>query len=247
MSIRILLLDIERSPNVAYVWGLFKENIPLARLIDTSQILCYAAKWLDNDAIFFDSIYAHTPKKMMKSLHTLLDEADVVVHYNGASFDIPVINTAFVELGFKPPSPYKQVDLLRVVRSQFKFTSNKLEHVAKQLGVGEKHTTTFELWTGCMNHDEDSWATMEAYNIQDVLILENLYQKLKPWVKNHPNFGVYEEDGLVCTNCGSHHYIKRGFSFTNSGKYQRLNCTDCGAWFRSRTMYEKGKESFRNV
>ena len=36
---KILLLDTETSPNTAFVWGLFNENIPLARLIDTSEVL----------------------------------------------------------------------------------------------------------------------------------------------------------------------------------------------------------------
>jgi hypothetical protein len=243
----ILLLDIERSPNIAYVWGLFKENIPLARLIDTSKMLCYSAKWLDDDEIFFDSIYNSKERVFLKGLHSLIDKADVVVHYNGTDFDMPVINTAFVEAGMKPPSPYKQVDLLKVVRSQFKFTSNKMDHVAKQLGLEAKHDTTFDLWIGCINNDALAWQTMEEYNIQDVMILEAMYHKLKPWIKGHPNHGVYGDFGLVCPNCGSHHWERRGFAYTTTGKYQRYNCTDCGSWFRNKTVVEKGKESFRSV
>jgi hypothetical protein len=244
---KILLLDVERSPNVAYVWGLFKENIPLARLIDTSQLLCYAAKWYDEDRMLFDSINQSSEKKFLKGLHKLIDEADVVVHYNGTDFDMPVINTAFVESGFKPPSPYKQVDLLKVVRNQFKFTSNKMDHVAAQLKCGTKKDTTFDLWIRCMAGDQDAWQDMEIYNIEDVIILEKLYDTLKPWIKNHPNHGLYSEDGLVCPNCGSHDHQKRGFAYTTAGKYQRHNCTSCGSWFRDKSVFQKGKETFRNV
>lgn len=242
---KILLLDVERSPNVAYVWGLFKENIPLARLISTSDLLCYAAKWYGEDEIFFNSVARTSPKKMVAGLQKLLDEADVVVHYNGTDFDIPVINTEIVKFGLKPPSPYRQVDLLKVVRQQFKFTSNKMDHVAEKLGCGQKHETTFELWTGCMAGDDESWDQMEAYNIEDVMILERMYSKLKPWVKNHPNHGLYQEVGNVCTNCGSEHYTARGFAYTTAGKYQRFQCKDCGSWFRSKHIEERGKESFR--
>lgn len=244
---KILLLDIERSPNIAYVWGLFKENIPLARLIDTSQILCYAAKWYEEDEIFFDSTFKHSPKQMLKGLHKLINEADAVVHYNGTTFDMPVINTAFVEYGLKPPAPYKNIDLLKVVRSQFKFTSNKMDHVSKQLGLGSKNETTFDLWIGCMNNDKSCWATMEDYNIEDVMILERMYTKLLPWIKGHPNHGLHHEVGTVCTNCGSGHYQQRGYAYTSAGAYVRYQCTDCGSWFRSKTMVERGKETFRSV
>lgn len=247
---KILFLDIERSPNIAYVWGLFKENIPLARLIDTSELLCYAAKWYDSEEIYFDSVYSNSPKGMLKGLHKLLNEADVVVHYNGTAFDIPVINTAFVENNMKPPAPYKQVDLLKVVRQQFKFTSNKMDHVSQQLGLGKKNDTTFDLWVGCINNDELAWETMKEYNIEDVMILERLYDKLKPWIKGHPNYGLYnkgEMGSLVCPSCGSEDFQKRGLAYTTTGSYQRYQCSDCGSWFRDRTKNDKGKETFRHV
>lgn len=244
---KILFIDIERTPNIAYVWGLFKENIPLARLVDTSKILCYAAKWYGDDEIIFDSTYNTKERKFLSKLHKLIDEADVVVHYNGTDFDMPVINTALVEAGFQPPSPYKQIDLLKTVRTNFKFTSNKMDHVCKQLGLGEKFDTTFDLWVGCINNNASAWKEMEAYNIQDVLLLEGMYEILKPWIKNHPNHGLYTDGGLVCPNCGDNHYEKRGFAYTGAGKYQRYNCLSCGSWFRDKRVINHGKESFRTT
>lgn len=243
---KILLLDIERSPNIAYVWGLFKQNIAINQLAATGEILCYAAKWYGEDEIFFDSLHNHTKKQMLKGIHKLIDVADVVVHYNGTAYDMPVLNTGFVEVGLTPPSPYKNVDLLKVIRNQFKFTSNKMDHVSEKLKIGNKHRTTFELWIGCMNNDKESWMTMEQYNIEDVMILERMYEKLKPWIKNHPNHGVYA-DAAVCPNCGSKDITKRGFAFTNTGKFQRYCCDGCGAWFRSKTREKSDVETFRNV
>lgn len=244
---KILLLDVERSPNVAYVWGLFKENIPLARLIDTSQLLCYAAKWYGEEEVLFDSLYESGDKKMLKSLHKLMSEADAIVHYNGTDFDIPVINTEFVRNKMEPPAPYKQIDLLKVVRQQFKFTSNKMDHVSKELGCGAKMEVDFDTWIGCMNNREESWSMMATYNIEDVLILERMYEKLKPWIKNHPNHGLYGDTPEVCPNCGSDHFQKRGLAFTSSASYQRYHCLDCGTWFRNRNREEQGKGAFRGA
>jgi DNA polymerase elongation subunit (family B)/predicted RNA-binding Zn-ribbon protein involved in translation (DUF1610 family) len=233
---KILLLDIETAPNTAYVWGLFKENIPLQRIIDSGYVMCWAAKWLGEEEMFFGSIHHSRPKTMLKAIHRLLEEADAVVHYNGTRFDIPTLNKEFLLHGMNPPSTYKQVDLLNTARQRFRFTSNKLDYVAKALGVGKKTDHAgFQLWVDCMAGDPAAWGEMEEYNKNDVVLLEEVYYKFLPWIKGHPNTGLYEgaEDN-TCPNCGGTHLVKRGFSFTVTNKYQRYQCRDCGTWSRSR-------------
>lgn len=232
---KILLLDIETAPNMAYVWGLFKENIPLQRIVESGYVLCWSAKWLGEEEVIFDSVYRSKPRIMLKRIHTLLDEADAVIHYNGNSFDIPTLNKEFLLNRMTPPSPAKQIDLLNVSRSRFRFLSNKMDYVAQALGVGKKKTTTFELWVNCMANDPEAWAKMEEYNKEDVLILERIYNIYKPWIKNHPNVGLYRDDEVpTCPACGSQHLERRGFSFTANGKFQRYHCLDCGHWPRDR-------------
>jgi DNA polymerase elongation subunit (family B) len=172
---------------------------------------------------------------MLKSIHALLDEADAVVHYNGLNFDIPCLNKEFLIYGMSPPAPYKNVDLYRTVKNQFKFTSNKLDHVIQRLGLGAKVETTFQLWVDCMRGDSTAWEHMEKYNKQDVLVLEKLYNVLKAWVPNHPNRSLYTEaTELMCPTCGSKKYHSRGSYYTTVGKYKRYQCQDCGKWFRGR-------------
>ena len=100
---KILLLDIETAPSLAYIWGLFKENIPLQRLVNSGYVLCWSAKWLGEEEIYFDSLYNSTPRRMLKKIHKLLEETDVVIHYNGQSFDIPTLNKEFLLYGMPPP------------------------------------------------------------------------------------------------------------------------------------------------
>lgn len=231
---KILLLDIETAPNTAYVWGLFKENIPLARLVETGYVMCWSAKWLGEDKVMFDSVHNNLPDNMLYNIHALLDEADAVIHYNGTRFDIPILNREFLLYGMTPPAPYKQIDLLKVARNQFKFTSNKLDHVAQELGVGKKvEHIGFDLWIRCMNHEEEAWKMMEEYNKHDVVLLEKVYEKLKPWIKGHANHNLYTSVDGVCPNCGGSKYHKRGFYYSSNRKYQRLKCNGCGTWFRS--------------
>jgi hypothetical protein len=168
-----------------------------------------------------------------------LDEADVVMHYYGSRFDIPTLNKEFVMHGMTPPAPYKEIDLLNTVKNKFKFTSNKLDYVCQKLGLGKKHDTDFQLWVDCMNKDPKAWKIMERYNRQDVLLLEKLYDRLRPWIKGHANHSLYEA-ALVCPNCASASITKRGFHYTSTSKYQRYNCRGCGNWFRSGKSLARG-------
>lgn len=235
-------MDLETAPMTALVWGLWDQNISPNHILDSSYVLCYAAKWLDDVDVHFDSVHQSKPKKMLKGIHNLLAEADVVVHYNGRKFDIPVINKEFLLHGFKPPAPYKQIDLLQVVRSQFKFPSNKLDYVSQRLGLGQKvEHEGMSLWTKCMNGDKDAWERMQDYNVQDVVLLESLYHTLLPWIKNHPNQNLHSESA-VCPTCGGSSIQKRGQAVSLSGTYQRYQCRDCGSWSQGTKSLRKSVE-----
>jgi DNA-directed RNA polymerase subunit RPC12/RpoP len=231
--IKILLLDIETAPNLAYVWKLWDENIGLDALIESHYMLCWAAKWLDGDEVFFSSKQSNSTANMLKGLHKLLEEADAVIHYNGKRFDIPHINREFLLNGISPPSPYRQIDLLETAKRQFRFPSNKLDYVARALGFeGKTEHTGFKLWVGCIENDKASWSKMQEYNIQDVLLLEKVYYKLRAWVKGHINFSLEATNQLVCPHCGGTHHVKRGFTQTLASTFQRYRCSDCGTWFK---------------
>lgn len=217
--------------------------------MEVAETLCFAAKWLGEDEVYFASLQTHSKKKMLKLAHKLLDEADAVVHYNGVRHDIPHLNRGFIELGLTPPSPFKQIDLLTTAKRQFKFPSNKLEYVAKALGVGEKMKNSgFELWTRCMKDDPEAWKEMKQYNIQDVLVLEAVYNKLLPWIKNHTNHSLFT-DGTehVCPNCGGKHLQKRGFYYTLSSVFQRYKCTICGHWSKDNKVLNRKQHKLTSI
>lgn len=230
---KILLLDIETAPNLVHVWGLWQQNVGLPQIIDSGYVLCWAAKWLGHDDVMFDSVHKSSPRRMLKRIHRLLDEADAVVHYNGTKFDIPTLNKEFLLYNLAPPAPYQQIDLLKTARSKFRFPSNKLDYVANALKLGKKiKHRGHDLWIACMNRDPQAWIEMEEYNKNDVVILEKVYEVLKPWIKGHPNHSVFNGD-LSCPACGSTHHHSRGYSYTRAGKYRRYQCLDCSSWFRS--------------
>jgi DNA polymerase elongation subunit (family B) len=235
---KLLLVDIETAPNLATVWGLWNQNIALNQLIKAGYTLCWAAKWHGDKEIMFESVVTGE-KRMIRRIHKLLDEADAVCHYNGTKFDIPTLNKEFLLQGLRPPAPFKEIDLLRTARRKFRLASNKLDYVAKSLGLGEKaHHKGHELWLECMAKKKDAWKTMETYNKQDVVLLEKVYDRLMPWVVGHPNRSVME-GAECCPKCASKSFQARGYAQTAAAVYRRYQCNDCGSWFRA-AMREKG-------
>lgn len=228
---RTLILDIETVPNLAWVWGLWDQNIPINMLECPGEVACFAAKWAGNKNVIFS--------REITDAYALLDEADAVIHYNGKKFDIPHLNREFKSAGLFPPAPFKQIDLLHVVRKRFNLPSYKLQYVAQWLKLGGKADTGgFELWKGIMADDEKSWKKMERYNKQDVVLTEKVYNELLPWIDSHPSLHLYDLTMDGCPTCGSSDIHKRGFAYTKVSRFQQYQCQECGSYFRNTKRIE---------
>lgn len=237
---KILLLDIETAPMNVYVWKMWKQNVYDSQVERDWFCICWSAKWLFEEEIYSDRLttdeaIACDDKRIMESVWDLIDEADIVIGHNVEDFDLSKLNMRFLYHGMKPPHPYQTIDTLKILRKYFGFSSNKLDYVSKALGFdGKIDDGGFDTWVGCMKGDEDSLVKMEKYNQGDVLILEEVYVKIRPWIKSHPNVGLYFDTlTTVCPNCGSDHLHWGGSYYTQVGKYNTFRC-ECGAVGRSR-------------
>lgn len=232
---RILTIDLETSPNIAHVWGLFKQTVSLNQLRESTRVIAFAAKWHGEDDVEFRSEFHDGHREMVERAHKLLSDADIVVTYNGVGFDMKHLRREFVLAGMPPTSPWKDVDLLNVVKGQFRFTSNKLDHVAQELGLGAKTSHTgHELWVQCLAGDPDAWDLMREYNIQDVALTERLYDRLLPWIKGHPHLALYTgEEQESCGRCGSTNLRESGAAKTPNSAFPQFQCTDCGSFHRA--------------
>jgi DNA-directed RNA polymerase subunit RPC12/RpoP len=150
-------------------------------------------------------------------------------------FDAAKLNHAFLLAGLSPPSPYKKTCLMQVCKKAFSFTHNSLRNVLSVLGLDEQKMENegFELWVKCLEGDEQAWADMRDYSIQDTAVLRGLYLKLLPWIPNLPSYGAFQGENDICPSCGSSRLTKEGFAHTSTSRYQRLRCTSCGKYSRS--------------
>ena len=242
---KLLHLDIETKATIVSSWSLWNVNININQIIKHGTVICWAAKWHgDKDKnIIFDSEWQSSHKKMIKHMWNLLDEADAICTYNGQAFDSKELNRQFLLENLPPPSPYKHIDLHRVIKRNFRFVSHKLDNVSQELGIGSKvKHSGMHLWNDVENKDEKALKIMQKYNEQDTLLLEKLYNRLLPWLGgfiNHNSFASM----MVCPTCGSSNLHKRGFQRTNTQTYQRWRCMSCHAWCRSSKSEKQEKKS----
>lgn len=246
---RILVIDIETGPNLAWVWGLWDQNVSLNQLEEASHVMCFAAKWVGERKVSFWSEHHDGRDDMIAAAWRLLDEADAVVGYNSRGFDVKHLHREFVLADMPPPSPHKDIDLLTVAKSRFKFVSNKLDHVAGELGVGSKlKHQGFDLWRRCIDGDENAWRTMKRYNVQDVRLTERVYYRLLPWIKNHPHPGLYGGDSDGCPNCGGVLERTAGKTTNTASRvYDLLRCVACGANARPAKAHPGSATGTRSV
>ncbi len=239
---KILLLDIETSPNLGWTWE--KYDTTVIEFIRERHLLCFTVKWLDSGKTITRSLpdyplYAkdkESDKELVKELWDYMNDADIVIGHNAINFDIKVTNARFIVNGLLPPSPYRVVDTVREARKRFKFNSNTLNDLSSLLGLGAKvKHSGFSLWKGCMEGKEESWKKMKKYNKMDVQLLEKLYLRLRPWMETHPAINIGHPK-TTCPACASTNTQKRGFAFARSLKYQRYQCLSCGHWFKGETI-----------
>lgn len=249
---KTIILDIETAPTLAYIWGVWKQNVGQDQILNHTHIMACAVKDLGSDDIRYYENRTDHDREIVQSIIRELDEADFVIAHNGKKFDLPMINASAIRHKIKPPSPYRVIDTLLIAKREFRFIKNSLENLAIELNVPSRKMSHgkfpgFKLWLECLSQNDEAWDEMREYNCMDVQVLEEVYLRMRPWYSAHPNVTTGDEsEEQRCPKCGGADLMKRGFFHTNKGQYQRYMCKDCGAWSSS-TYTENTKEKRKSL
>lgn len=251
---KILLFDLENAPSIVAAFNRFNVNIgPDSVITEGGFLLSACWKFLGETKIHKIVL---TPKeakqaddsRIVAQLYEAFEDADIVVAHNGKRFDVPLFKTRLIANNMPPPKSVKVIDTLLIAK-KLKFNSNKLDSLGNYLEVGRKIPTEgMVLWLDCMNGDKKSLTKMLEYNEQDVILLEQVYLKLRAFDALPPQLGLYYEDTAArCPACGSDSLTESGNSvYTAVSEFKELVCDDCGHRSRTRTSINS-KEKRKNT
>jgi uncharacterized protein YprB with RNaseH-like and TPR domain len=128
--------------------------------------------WLDDSAL-------------VKAYCEELDKYDVIVGWNSKLFDVPVLNSRMLFHGFRPYEPRMHVDLMyKATGSSIAIGRKSLDNVSKYFGVENKKTPLDpRTWDDADHGDKEAFAKIIEHCEADVLVLRDVYAKLKPMVR----------------------------------------------------------------
>lgn len=224
-----LIYDIEVSPDIGFFWQPgYNLTIDYKSIIKERAIICISYKWEGGKVNHLIWDKHQNDKYLIKEFAKILEEADEIVAHNGDKFDLVWIRSRAIKFGIDLSFPIVTHDTLKIARNKFRFNSNRLDYLAKYLGVGGKIETGFDLWKDIVLHkDEVALRKMVRYCDNDVKILEAVWEKLKPYAV-HKN--SLTDNRLKCPECGGDTIRQRIRTLASGTKKIIMQCKSCGKY-----------------
>lgn len=248
---KVLVYDVETRPVIALTWAVRGDlYIGPDQILDGGGVLAWSAQWLGSSRVLFASDHHNGHEAMVRELHGLLESADVVVGFNHERFDNPLVSTEMDALGLPRLMPTPQIDLLKVVRSNFKLPHNTLKYVAARFGLTDKGTNDgWPLWRGCITDADGhpylapvpqgggcvkAWGQMKRYARRDTQVTTELYHYLRAggWIKKHPHVGLFGGNLGGCPACGKYERTPVTDAKTLTSTYPAYRCDACNHVYR---------------
>lgn len=232
------------SPNIL-LWDIETTNLEAT----FGTILCIGWKWLGGERVHIHSLFDdgkdhlddHT---LVKKFAQVFDKADIHVTWYGDRFDLPFVRSKLIKYGEPPLPPKPHLDLWKTARYRFKLHSNRLAVWQEYLECKQSKTPIrYDDWLKAAVGDKRALAAVKEHNRRDVLVLEEVFNKIRPWLEKEPARGLFYKQSidLSCPSCGSTNIKRRGFQVAITRKYQRFQCFDCGKWMK-KILSEKDKK-----
>lgn len=251
MKLRVLFFDIETAPRLAAIWHPAQRYVNYEQMLEDDFLLTWAAKWEGEDEVISDRLtkteaLAQDDSRLQRSLADLVREADVVVAHNGDKFDLKRLNARVVYYQDEPLGPWESIDTLKLAKSNFSLPYYKLDYLAKHWGLGEKIDTDMQLWIDAYFGNVPQLKRMEEYNQHDVVLLEKVFNHMKPYVRRLKRLYDAEHDWhIICPSCGTEgvkNFQRRGYYRTQASSFVKYQCKTCKRYTRSRVS-EKSKRA----
>jgi hypothetical protein len=247
---RVLVWDIETRPPISMHWGTRDQYISPEQMFDMGGMIAWSAQWLGETKVRFMSDHHDGHEDMVRGLHALLSACDVSVGFNHERFDHPHHSTEMELLDLPALPPIPTVDLLKVVRKNFRLPHNKLSAVAKHFGLADKMSNDgWQLWRCCITDTDGRpylapvpkgggcpthWKQMRKYAVTDTRVTTELYHHLVAggWIKRHPHAALFGAPLDGCPTCGSTQRTATKPVTLSTGVYPGWRCSSCRSVYR---------------
>lgn len=239
---KLLLFDIETSPNVVYSWTIGRKvSLSHDNIVKERQIICISWKWYGEKQVHsIDWGKKQNDRQLLIEFSKVLNEADVAIAHNGDRYDIRFINGRLAYHDLPPVGEVTTIDTLKQSRKVFFINSHRLDYLGQFLGLGRKLDTSFGLWKDVMDGDEKALSKMIRYCKQDVRLLESVYEKVRKYAPQTVHMGVVlSGDKLSCKACGSDNTIWNGTRVKSKIVYRCRRCKSCGHFFTTHVRAEE--------
>lgn len=237
---RIVLFDIESLPDLREVMKVIPNlsNYPGLTLKATiNSIICFGYKIFGEKQTHCINAWdfkswkkdVNDDKEILEKISKVFENTDCVVTHNGKRFDWKFIQTRLLKHGLPPIPKIIHIDTCSIAKSHLLAFNNRLQTLAKFMTSEEKlENGGWELWVKVLQRDKKSMELMTKYCKQDVIALEAVFKKLRPFINQMPNYNMYStHDKPACPNCGSTIVVKNGTRTQKNGIYQQFKCNSC--------------------
>jgi uncharacterized protein YprB with RNaseH-like and TPR domain len=247
-----LFFDIETSFITFRGWRTGKQWVSHDNIITDKKIICISYKWqYENEVHTLKWDSKQSDRSMIKKFIKILGEADEIVGHNGDRFDIKEIRTRAIQEGVLMFPTYRTLDTLKKARKYFNFHSNKLDYLGQVLKVGRKlDHEGMELWVKVVNGNKTALDKMIKYCEQDVILLEDVFNALSPFIDHNTNFAVLSGgEKWHCPECASENVSLCHTDTTPVGYIKRhMKCHKCRKQYRvANKTYMRMLEDLMNI
>lgn len=240
-----LFYDIETSYNIVKSWGIgFNINLNMEAIIQERAIITIAYKWEGEEDVTVLSWNKGCDKKIIEDFVKVMAEADELVGHNVDRYDTKFIMGRALKHGIPALPKYQSTDTLKLAKKHFMLNSNKLDYIAQYLGIGHKTKHRgLSMWDDIiLRNDSKALEEMIEYNVQDVFLTEQVYNKLMEYSLPKVNHASKQTGNKhTCPQCGSDHAELHKTYISGTGTKTRLmNCLNCSTNFTiNNTNYTK--------
>ena len=232
--VKRLFFDIETS-RMTFVlkdWQVkWERRLSYEDVTEESKIICISYKWQNEDKIKHLSWDKDLcDKKLIQDFLEIMNEADEVIGHNGDRFDIKKVRTRAIYHRIPMRAKIRTLDTLKKAKSGFSFPNNKLDTIAKFLGVGAKiDHEGIKMWDKVENGDNDALNDMLKYCDMDVQVLEDVYTVMETYIQQNLHTGTLNGGRKCdCPSCGSENIEYSKLIVTSLGTPKRLmTCKTC--------------------